>query len=78
MKLRINDFEIEEQGTVRAALALGGMSVAAYALLTGVAQPEWLIAFMAAIAYYYFEKRDVEIQSAEPAIDGDLQVSFRR
>lgn len=57
MKIRINEFEIEEQGTVRALLALTAMGVSSYALLNGLASQEWLIGLMAAVTYYYFEKK---------------------
>ena len=57
MKLRIQDFEMEESGIIRAILALSALGVASYALLNGLAATEWLIALMAGVIYYYFEKK---------------------
>lgn len=76
MKLKINDFEIEEEGTIRALLALSSLGVASYALLNGVASPEWLIALIGGIVYYYFEKR-VKHDSGE-TVSGSISFSTKK
>lgn len=76
MKLRVNDFEIEESGIIRAILALSALGVASYGLLNGVASPEWLIALMGGIIYYYFETKP-KTEMAE-TIDGDISFRVRK
>lgn len=76
MKLRIQDFEMEESGMVRALLALSALGVASYALLNGLAASEWLIALMAGVIYYYFEKKP-SLESPE-SIDGSISFKVNK
>lgn len=79
MKLKINDFEIEEQGTVRAALALSALGVASYALVNGLAATEWLIALMAGVVYYYFEKKaDIPTSASGEQVDGSISFKVNK
>lgn len=76
MKFRVNDFEIEESGIIRAILALSALGVASYALLNGIASTEWLIALMGGIVYYYFETKP-KLESPE-TLDGNISFRVRK